>query len=643
VAALNLYWANDLTGGGNGALDKIPTAKLLDKYGVLVLKSNYLYAYECDDDLGGSESSPWLIIPDDEAGNKRLNLLGVIAEDIKTKSAKLYDTNQSNTLNLTWNEGATSDYTLNLAVGGASRTLTLNENFTIGDGYAGTLTFSAASKTLTVEDTSVLNQDLTADANVTFGTINALTLTAAATGFTVVGGTAPKTITADDDFVVSTQLAAISANTDKVTCSFTNVQAALAAATGAVAFNSQNLTGVGAIGCGAITLGGDLITDRWDSSPTNLYLGVGVCGTGSASGATYNVCVGASAGYHLTSGNNNSFMGAHAGVFNDDGINNVAIGTTALYYNQGGQWNICIGKAAGQGLSAGDYHQNIFIGGNAGYSINSGGNLNTGIGYRSLFAITTGNNNICIGMQSGDILTTGSNNIVIGHDIDPSANNATSEINIGGTIFGKIDTKRAGINVQAPLAQLHIDQSVADAAIPVLTLDQGDVSKQCIKFSSDGVDRDVHLFTVDVTGVPTFDWIEASDRFSISKGLILPADGVIGVTDGNPQIVFDNANNWLEITGAVGIGTDTPTAKLHIDQSVADAAIPVLTLDQGDVSEEFIRFIGTSADGVLTQSIVETADVGTATLAGYVKVYVQDDGDQLADQAYFMPIYTLAA
>jgi len=50
----------------------------------------------------------------------------------------------------------------------ADKTLTLNESLTVGDGHDGTLTFSAASKTLTVENTSVVNQDLTSDASPTF-------------------------------------------------------------------------------------------------------------------------------------------------------------------------------------------------------------------------------------------------------------------------------------------------------------------------------------------------------------------------------------------------------------------------------------------------------------------------------------------
>jgi hypothetical protein len=99
----------------------------------------------------------------------------------------------------------------------------------------------------------------------------------------------------------------------------------------------------------------------------------------------------------------------------------------------------------------------------------------------------------------------------------------------------------------------------------------------------------------------------------------------------------------IDLDQNIGIGLTTGMlGKLHIDQSSTSGAVPPMVLDQADVSEEFIRFIGTSANGVLTQSIVEAADVATATLKGYVKVYVQDDGNQLTDQAYYQPIYTLA-
>jgi hypothetical protein len=81
---------------------------------------------------------------------------------------------------------------------------------------------------------------------------------------------------------------------------------------------------------------------------------------------------------------------------------------------------------------------------------------------------------------------------------------------------------------------------------------------------------------------------------------------------------------------------------LRIDQSSTTGATPVLYLDQADTSEEFIRYRGSAADLDLTTSIVEEAAVTTATRAGFVRVYVQDDGNQITDQAYYMPIYTLA-
>ncbi len=90
------------------------------------------------------------------------------------------------------------------------------------------------------------------------------------------------------------------------------------------------------------------------------------------------------------------------------------------------------------------------------------------------------------------------------------------------------------------------------------------------------------------------------------------------------------------------IGTTTDSGQVAIDQSSTTGAEPVLFLDQADVSEEFIRFVGTAASAVLTQSIVDEGDVTTATRAGFVKVFVQDDGNQITDQAYFVPIFTLA-
>lgn len=110
-----------------------------------------------------------------------------------------------------------------------------------------------------------------------------------------------------------------------------------------------------------------------------------------------------------------------------------------------------------------------------------------------------------------------------------------------------------------------------------------------------------------------------------------------GDTDANLQ-VWDAS---VDAT-AVGVAAGSIVGKFHVSQASTTAAKPVATFAQADVSEEFLRFIGSAAVANLTQSIVAEASVTTATRQGFIKVYVQDDGNRITDQAYYMPIYTLA-
>lgn len=69
---------------------------------------------------------------------------------------------------------------------------------------------------------------------------------------------------------------------------------------------------------------------------------------------------------------------------------------------------------------------------------------------------------------------------------------------------------------------------------------------------------------------------------------------------GDMAFGVDNSVDMTILTGGnVGINETNPVAKLHVDQAVDDAAIPTLILDQADISEGFINFIG-SDRGVIT-------------------------------------------
>jgi hypothetical protein len=69
-------------------------------------------------------------------------------------------------------------------------------------------------------------------------------------------------------------------------------------------------------------------------------------------------------------------------------------------------------------------------------------------------------------------------------------------------------------------------------------------------------------------------------------------------------------------TGEVGIGIAAPAAQLHVDQSSTSAAIPVLYLDQADVSEEMIEFNTTIGVG----NAIEAVGAKTLTTTHFIKV-----------------------
>ncbi|MCP4989728.1 MAG: hypothetical protein GY928_27830 [Colwellia sp.] len=58
----------------------------------------------------------------------------------------------------------------------------------------------------------------------------------------------------------------------------------------------------------------------------------------------------------------------------------------------------------------------------------------------------------------------------------------------------------------------------------------------------------------------------------------------------------DHSNGYV----GIGIGAISPSGQLHVDQTSTTAAVPVLFLDQADISEEFIDFTGTATAGTTT-------------------------------------------
>ena len=155
---------------------------------------------------------------------------------------------------------------------------------------------------------------------------------------------------------------------------------------------------------------------------------------------------------------------------------------------------------------------------------------------------------------------------------------------------------------------VHLDQSSNTGAIPVLFLDQGDVSEQCIEFSSDATDRDIHLFTVNVTGVPAMDWLETADIFSLNKGLDVSAGAIssatltlsaAGPTDnldvsGVNAVFINTADNNVTLGGTVG-GVDGQVLYIAVHDATNNFTIENV---EGTGNQDFYLHAG--ADETMT-------------------------------------------
>ncbi len=110
-------------------------------------------------------------------------------------------------------------------------------------------------------------------------------------------------------------------------------------------------------------------------------------------------------------------------------------------------------------------------------------------------------------------------------------------------------------------------------------------------------------------------------------------------TDGNYEYALafrarpngGNATEYMTIRGSgnVLIGTTTDSGgKMQVDQSSTTAAIPALRLNQADISEGFVDFIGTSA----ASAAGPISSWTVATIAGYVRC-------EINGAAYWMAYY----
>jgi hypothetical protein len=235
-----------------------------------------------------------------------------------------------------------------------------------------------------------------------------------------------------------------------------------------------------------------------------------------------------------TYGTGNLFLGVSSGNFTTSGSgNNVGVGINTLQSNTIGYSNSAIGKGS--------------------LSNNTIGFANVGVGAASLRENTIGSTNVAIGSSSLQNNLTGSSNVAIGNSAGLNET-GSNKLYIANTdtktlIYGEFDTNRVGINTTS----LSNAFTVSATTDPVKLIGLQSAS-------------DTSVLTVDGNGVIHKSFISGLTTINLynSNGT-LTGNRVVNLSSYILNFSSSTNPDTLVLSGgSVGIGTISPTNKLHI-------------------------------------------------------------------------------
>ena len=258
----------------------------------------------------------------------------------------------------------------------------------------------------------------------------------------------------------------------------------------------------------------------------------------SLSSGSSNNCFGVLSGYSLTTGTENTFVGNSAGYYLQTGSSNTAIGYNALY---------CYGGSGG--------------------GPRPGGTGNVAVGKWAMFNPYQGDYNVAVGFSTYSLPHTGSQNVFIGYYTDVSSGDPSYATAIGSYSQAQANNATAiGYRAYATVANTLILGSVngQNGALSSVQVGIGTVNPQGrLHISHD----------YDVTGVgarPNHIYLDNPANTNLKGYIGLNLNTAAGANMEYLGIeVVEEAVHWCNVViaeqgGNVGLGTNNPTAKLHV-------------------------------------------------------------------------------
>lgn len=338
-----------------------------------------------------------------------------------------------------------------------------------------------------------------------------------------------------------------------------------------------------------------------------------------------NSAVGFNALYSNTNGRGNTAVGDVALQLNTTGDGNTALGQASLFNNSTGYSNIAIGIAAlsanttnsnlvavgdsalynnGSGASsATDAISNTAVGSKALYA-NTTGSYNTAVGFHALHSNTTGYQNIAGGTETLFLNTTGSRNIAIG--FRSLLSNSTGIENTAIGDFSNVsNTTGNGNSAYGASSLLSNSTGSYNTANGGYTLHQNTtglgntaLGNSSLYYNTTG-NENVSIGENALQSNTTGNYNTALGTFADAGANNLTNATAIGykaMAGSSNTLVLGSINgvNNANADVNVGIGTTTPTGRLHIKHN--SYPIPTVLLEESENDFTRIRFTNTNAN-----------------------------------------------